>query len=946
MGIENGMYHIKTRYNNTICTPADINIMTVFVLLEQEAWFEQEVFLVRSFLKSGMTALDIGSSFGVYAVSMARQAGPAGRVYAFEPASEFQQCLTKSQEVNFLNNLEIICHGLSNKPGKAAMQLGRTPELNIVLPDQSGDIELMTLDDWWQEKGRPSIDLIKLDVNGMEARVLSGALLCLSKTSPLVVFPIDQNHLLESPAAQVLLNAGFHVYYYLPSPQVLVPFDKDKAPAPSLTNLVAIKPEQAGSLQRQGLLSSRKEVSVNPVFGKWREYIFQLPWASYFCDDWLKNDTHPKYRSYIQALDCICLAQLAETISVNKPFLFNKAAEILEEMHQLFPDSGSIAFTLTRAMNILGHKSKAVLVLQNMQAGLQWNFDLPFLPPLESFDHKPIHTNARNWINICCMESIISLGSLSSYFSAEQDLELLHKMHENPEQRIEFLRRLALIVLKSGGTIQIDDNSPLLQDTSDNLNSRFWIDHVQGDYNDDVENAEAAFMNGNMTQSVQAWTELITKKGRFAPEIAFLRLAMSYNKLRQFDSASDVIQKGMELHPESKSLWQFSCVNQWTQSGVACFEKKGDFNNGLASLDRAYEKLFDNQYNEAKRCFRKSLDLLGLNPGWEDALRILFLYLQKEKNFGSATDVKAFPLRKILAGGNIYSGSGALYDYFSEFSNVIPVPGMEIQYFEGKHGLIDLLGCSDNIKRYKTALFNFFKYHIFGLFFPDDWGESRIISTNTLFRDCVDSEVYMRSSLRLLESLCVNKPDAKVINPAVNCFFDDLLLTLPGASRDKVFLFDNIIHVYNIELVSLLKNYVHFSVFRDPRPQQVDQIINHSIYEISKFIKTYRVSREKFDYLKEVVALNGQVAEVCFENFILDENYRESIAEYLNLDLLNQKKHKHFKPWESVSQVFLHEKKGIKEELKLLENELGEYFLDFDKLKRNYNISKYDFLDD
>ena len=61
--------------------------MTTFILQEQHDWFEDEIGFVRQLLTEGDSVIDIGANQGVYALSMAKIVGPAGKVWAFEPTN-------------------------------------------------------------------------------------------------------------------------------------------------------------------------------------------------------------------------------------------------------------------------------------------------------------------------------------------------------------------------------------------------------------------------------------------------------------------------------------------------------------------------------------------------------------------------------------------------------------------------------------------------------------------------------------------------------------------------------------------------------------------------------------------------------------------------------------------------------------------------------------------
>lgn len=78
---------LRIRSGLTIHVPDSPRVLTSYVLLEQETWFEDEVEFVRRYLQPGESAVDVGANFGIYITAMAERVGPAGTIFAFEPAS-------------------------------------------------------------------------------------------------------------------------------------------------------------------------------------------------------------------------------------------------------------------------------------------------------------------------------------------------------------------------------------------------------------------------------------------------------------------------------------------------------------------------------------------------------------------------------------------------------------------------------------------------------------------------------------------------------------------------------------------------------------------------------------------------------------------------------------------------------------------------------------------
>src|SRR5215470_15490642 len=83
-----------------VVVPDSLDLITPYVLREQQDWFEDEIKFLRRLLKPGDKVIDIGANYGVYTLSMARTVGPEGRVWAFEPASGTASLLAEGIAAN------------------------------------------------------------------------------------------------------------------------------------------------------------------------------------------------------------------------------------------------------------------------------------------------------------------------------------------------------------------------------------------------------------------------------------------------------------------------------------------------------------------------------------------------------------------------------------------------------------------------------------------------------------------------------------------------------------------------------------------------------------------------------------------------------------------------------------------------------------------------------
>jgi FkbM family methyltransferase len=258
----------------TVAVPARIDLLTPYVLLEQEDWFEDEIRFLRRALRPGMRAVDIGANYGLYSLSLAAGVGPAGRVWAVEPASATAAYLRHSVELNGFEQVHVIRTALSDRTGTARLSIEANAELNS-LSDGGGhgateEVPLTTLDALAAEYVWGAVDFLKLDAEGEEERIVSGGAAFLRSASPLVMFEIRHGDRLNLGLVDGLAAAGYACHRLVPGLGLLVPWDPAAPLDPFQLNLFACRPDRAEQLEREGLLERRggRHAGLRAAFAK------------------------------------------------------------------------------------------------------------------------------------------------------------------------------------------------------------------------------------------------------------------------------------------------------------------------------------------------------------------------------------------------------------------------------------------------------------------------------------------------------------------------------------------------------------------------------------------------------------------------------------------------------------------------------------------------------
>ncbi len=168
--------------------------------------FEREVAAyLDATLARGDIVVDVGANVGIHTVRMARRVGPKGCVYAFEPIEHIAEALRHNIRLNNLSCVKVIQQALGGANVRGEMWFpGSGQESRAELRyDKNGSVEVAVFDEFWNKIGRPKVKLMKVDVEGAEEQVLSGAC-CAFQNGAIEHMVIEVNELGGGRAFQLL----------------------------------------------------------------------------------------------------------------------------------------------------------------------------------------------------------------------------------------------------------------------------------------------------------------------------------------------------------------------------------------------------------------------------------------------------------------------------------------------------------------------------------------------------------------------------------------------------------------------------------------------------------------------------------------------------------------------------------------------------------------------
>ena len=145
---------------------------------------KEEISLFSRTIQPGMTVVDVGANLGAYSIVAMDRLHGQGQLLAIEPAREnfalLEMNLKHNQALLQKTKVHAVRGALSNKAGLAVLHKNPANKGdNRLYPDallaETEKVKIMTLDNLCRQKRIRSIDVLKIDVQGLEGEVLLGS---------------------------------------------------------------------------------------------------------------------------------------------------------------------------------------------------------------------------------------------------------------------------------------------------------------------------------------------------------------------------------------------------------------------------------------------------------------------------------------------------------------------------------------------------------------------------------------------------------------------------------------------------------------------------------------------------------------------------------------------------------------------------------------------------
>ncbi len=146
--------------------------------------------LMIDFANEGTTYVEVGANYGDFSLQLSKKIGAKGKVYALEPGFNVYQCLEMSVYLNEITN--IITENLAvldKEQTVSFVENSKNSLVSTITDDKEGSqkINATTIDNYFKDK-EASIDILRIDAEGSECKIIRGAENIINSSSNLKMF--------------------------------------------------------------------------------------------------------------------------------------------------------------------------------------------------------------------------------------------------------------------------------------------------------------------------------------------------------------------------------------------------------------------------------------------------------------------------------------------------------------------------------------------------------------------------------------------------------------------------------------------------------------------------------------------------------------------------------------------------------------------------------------
>lgn len=251
---------VRTRHGGWLAVaPSSLDVYA-FILCNGGSWAPNLLRICRQFLSAGDTFYDIGSNVGYFSIELSSLFNGL-RVVAFEPQPDLAQILATSAVLNGYKDISVYDLMLGREVGFADLYIpSHSIHASLVSREEGAHKlrrQVCTLDQLVQSHAIPPPEFIKIDVEGGELDVFSGATTTIRDYSPYILFEADENMTRFGYGRGDLIRvlSGLAPYeFFFATAAGFRPVDEDNMNSAQYTDVMAIPTRLIVDCRQKGII--------------------------------------------------------------------------------------------------------------------------------------------------------------------------------------------------------------------------------------------------------------------------------------------------------------------------------------------------------------------------------------------------------------------------------------------------------------------------------------------------------------------------------------------------------------------------------------------------------------------------------------------------------------------------------------------------------------------
>jgi protein O-GlcNAc transferase len=351
-------------------------------------------------------------------------------------------------------------------PGQAELNSLASSEGEPPVNCPGESVAVTTLDLCLERFEWNKVNLLKIDAEGEEERILRGGKRFFQEMSPLVMFEVKAGREVHLGLVEQFEALGYQCFKLIPGLDALAPFAANQVVDGYLLNLFAAKPDRMETLASQGWLvkpvSPSEQEQEEITYGRWLSAFEGRPYAQELLARWQVGSAQDEFNVLLKALAGWATAQDQRMPITTRLLALEESFRALQRIcRPACPASRWASFA--RVALTLGHREQAIqainTMLQTMESGGDIGLDEPFLCPEKEFELIDPVGRHEAWLEAAGLAALEQQGSYSGFYAgktAESRLERLNVLGFTTDS---LLNRRRLLDLRFNLLTNIDNSS-------------------------------------------------------------------------------------------------------------------------------------------------------------------------------------------------------------------------------------------------------------------------------------------------------------------------------------------------------------------------------------------------------------------------------------------------------------------------------------------------------